>query len=104
FLEHSSGDIVQSVAVGSKPGLSVFDGSNIWVPNFSDNSITVVRARDGMVLGTLTGNGLNKPVEAAFDGQRILVTNGCGFSASLWKAADLTPIGTFSTGTGAPFG
>jgi DNA-binding beta-propeller fold protein YncE len=101
----SSGNIVQSVAVGSRsrPGMSVFDGSNIWVPSFSDNSITLVRARDGMVLGTLTGNGLNAPFQTAFDGQRILVTNQVG-SVSLWKAADLTPIGTFSTGVGVPFG
>ncbi len=75
----------------------MFDGSNIWVPNFTNSSITVVRARDGFVLATLTGNGLNQPQVAAFDGQRILVTNQAGNSVSMWKAADLTPIGVFST-------
>jgi streptogramin lyase len=95
---NGNGTIVQSVAVGAGPELPVFDGSSIWVPNGSANSITVVRARDGLVLATLTGNGLNGPDQAAFDGQRVLVTNSIGNSVSLWKATDLTPIGTFSTG------
>ena len=43
-------------------------------------------------------NGSSLPEQAAFDGQRILVTSGGGDSVSLWKAADLTPIGAFSTG------
>ena len=39
------------------------------------------------------------------DGQRILVTNSSGNSVSLWKAADLTPLGSFSTGASTgPFG
>jgi hypothetical protein len=50
------------------------------------------------VLATLTGNGLSRPFQAAFDGQRILVTNITGDSISLWKAADLTPLGSFTTG------
>jgi hypothetical protein len=103
----ANGNVIQSVPVGNTPHFPVFDGSNIWVPNFGGNSVTVVRARDGMVLATLTGNGLNGPNQAAFDGQRILVTNngGGGDSVSLWKAADLTPIGSISTGANTfPFG
>jgi hypothetical protein len=42
---------------------------------------------------------LNAPSVAAFDGQRVLVTNFIGDSVSLWKAADLTPLGSFPTGT-----
>ena len=57
-----------------------------------------MRASNGAVLATLTGNGLDFPVDASFDGQRVLVTNNTGHSVSLWKAADLTPIGSFSTG------
>jgi hypothetical protein len=34
-------------------------------------------------------------MQAAFDGERVLVTNFGGDSVSLWKAADLTPMGTF---------
>jgi len=57
------------------------------------------------VLATLTGNGLNGPTAAAFDGQRILVTNNAGNSVSLWKAADLTTLGSFGTGASTfPYG
>jgi hypothetical protein len=102
---NSSGAIVQTVGVGSLPLFPVFDGTNIWVPNSSDNTLTVVRASTGAVVATLTGNGLNDPEVAAFDGQRILVTDFIGNSVSLWKAADLTPIGTFVTGASTnPFG
>jgi len=99
----SAGAILQTVTVGSSR-FPVFDGTNIWVPNFS-NSVSVVRASNGVVLQTLTGNGLNVPVAAAFDGQRVLITNETGNSVSLWKAADLTALGSFATGSNTtPFG
>ena len=78
------------------------------MPNHGSSTVTVVRAKGGLagsVLATLSGNGLDEPFQAAFDGERILVTNAGGRSVSLWKASDLTPIGTFPAGTGAiPFG
>ncbi len=93
-----AGAVLQTVTVGSTPNGPVFDGANIWVPNFSSSSVSIVRASNGAVLATLTGNGLNGPTEASFDGQRVLVTDQSSNSVSLWKAADLTPLGTFSTG------
>jgi hypothetical protein len=105
FKLDSNGAIIQTVTVGSDPHFPVFDGTNIWVPDFGSNSVTVVRASTGTVLATLTGNGLNAPLTAAFDGERILITNQFGGNVSLWKAADLTPIGSFNTGPGTqPFG
>lgn len=96
----SSGTILQQVTVGSIPASPVFDGSSIWVPNFGSASVSVVRASNGAILQTLTGNGLSEPDSAAFDGERILVTNFSGNSVSLWKAADLTPLGNVPTGAG----
>jgi hypothetical protein len=96
----STGNVSQTVIVGAHPQFPVFDGANIWVPAFFDNSVSVVRARDGMVVATLTTNGLNRPTHAAFDGQRILVTNSQGDSLSIWRATDLTPIGNVSSGAG----
>jgi DNA-binding beta-propeller fold protein YncE len=93
----SNGNILQTVTVGDGPEIPIFDGTNIWVPNQNSSTISVIRASTGTVLATLSGNGLNQPVSAAFDGQRILVTNAGG-SVSLWKATDLTPLGTFSVG------
>jgi hypothetical protein len=105
---NSDGSIAQTIPVGTSPLFPVFDGTNIWVPNVSSNSVTVVRVKDAngnplataIVVATLTGNGLNVPFTAAFDGERILVTNNGGNNVSLWKAADLSPLGTFATGTG----
>ena len=99
---NANGSILLSVNVGDNPRYPAFDGTNIWVPNSSSDTVSVVRATGGLsgtVLATLSGNGLDGPEQVAFDGERILVTN-TGGSVSLWKATDLTPIGTFSTGAG----
>jgi hypothetical protein len=107
-----NGVILQTVTMDDAPGYPVFDGTNIWVPKFNSTA-TVVRVKDAsgnplttsFVLATLTGNGLDNPITAAFDGERILVTNQSGNSVSLWKAADLTPLGSFPTGLSTnPFG
>ena len=101
----ANGAILLTATVGLAPQAPIFDGSNIWVPNIVSSTVTVVRASNGAVLATLTGNGLLAPYSAAFDGQRILVPNQGGDNVSLWKAADLTTLGTFPTGTAsAPIG
>lgn len=110
----SNGGIIQSIVVGNIPSFPVFDGTNIWVPNYFSNSITVVRVKDAQgnplvnpfVLATLTANGLSGPITAAFDGERILVTNDSGSCLSLWKAADLSPLGSFDApvSSDAPYG
>jgi hypothetical protein len=100
---NAAGAVLQTVTVGQGGGsYPVFDGTNIWVPNSASGTITVLRASNGAILTTLTGNGMNSPSAAAFDGQRVLVTNVAAgaHSVSLWKAADLTPLGSFDTGAG----
>jgi hypothetical protein len=105
FKLDSNGSIIQTVTVGESPGFPVFDATNIWVPNHTSNSITVVRASTGNVIATLTGNGLSGPLSAAFDGERILITLFDGNGLSLWKATDLTPLGNLSTGASTlPYG
>jgi hypothetical protein len=110
---NSDGTIAQTFNVGDRPFHPLFDGTNLWVPNQFSDSVTVVRVKDAngnplasaFILTTLTGNGLNDPANVAFDGERILITNNNGDTVSLWKAADLTPIGNFPTGANtAPFG
>ena len=96
-------------SVGSTPAFPAFDGANIWVPNFGDSSLTVVRASDGTVLKTFSSgngdqNGLDQPNAAAFDGQRILVTNE-NAGLSLFQSTNLSPLGAISTpGVTTPFG
>jgi DNA-binding beta-propeller fold protein YncE len=98
---NSDGSIAQTISISNGPRLPVFDGTNIWVPHQSVGSVTVVRIKDAagnslatpFVLASLTGNGLGSPLIAAFDGERILVTTPNTNRISLWKAADLTPLG-----------
>lgn len=102
----AAGGILRTVnfGAGTTPKQPAFDGANLWVP-LGEDSVAVVRASDGAVLTTLTGNGIAFPAIATFDGQRILVSNNTGNSISLWRAADLTPLGSFTFATGAaPFG
>jgi hypothetical protein len=95
----AAGAILQTVTLGGSPQFPAFDGSNIWVPVGGTPKVAVVRASTGALLATLTGNGIASPFEAAFDGQRILVATAANV-ASLWKAADLSPIGAFPLGAG----
>ena len=99
----SNGSVLQSVPVGAGPNRPAFDGANVWVPNEHSDSVTVVRASTGTIVRTLTGNGLSTPAAAAFDGERVLVTS-LGGTVSLWRAADLTPLGTLATSTFQPYG
>ena len=92
----SDGAILQSVTVGPSPRYPVYDGTNIWVPSVGE--VRVVRAATGAVLATLTSIGLTTPVAAAFDGQRVLVTNSSGGVVTLWKAADFSLLGSVQTG------
>jgi S-layer family protein len=108
---NSNGTIAYTISAGSNPFGLVFDGMNLWVPHIDISKVSVVRVKDAagnplndpLVLATLTGNGLSSPYVAAFDGERILVTNISGGSVSLWKASDLTPLG-FATGADGIYG
>jgi YVTN family beta-propeller protein len=102
------GTIGTAVTVGAGPEQPAFDGENIWVPNYSDSSITVVQASSGKVVATIAsdgvgGNNLSGPEQASFDGERILVTNRGNESITLFKAADLSVIGNVGFGA-SPYG
>ena len=105
FKLDATGAILQTVTIDGQPQFPVFDGANIWVPVQNANSVTVVRASNGAILATLTGNGVTSPSGAAFDGERILITNPGANVVSLWKAANFAPLGSFTTGSAtAPSG
>ena len=96
----SNGSILQSVTVGIHPVFPAFDGANIWVPNNDTPSVAVVRASTGAVLATLTGPNIGGPWAAAFDGQRVAVTENFLQGVVLFKAADFTQLGLFPAGAG----
>ena len=59
--------------VGNHPVAVAFDGTNIWVPNAYDSSVTKLLASTGAVVGTYAVG--NWPNAVAFDGTNIWVTN-----------------------------
>jgi DNA-binding beta-propeller fold protein YncE len=60
--------------------MSVFDGTNMWIPNANSNTVTKLRASDGLRLGTFpTASG---PMGAAFDGVNIWVANSSSYTVS----------------------
>lgn len=92
------------ISVGLSPYFPAFDGMNIWVPNVQSSNISVVRAKGslaGTVLATLNGHGGG--TQAAFDGERILITEHNSDSVSLWNASTMTLITEFNV-VGGPFG
>ena len=95
----SSGAILQTVTVQSTPRHPVYDGVNIWVPA-SNGRISVVRAATGAILSTASDGSLGSGFQAAFDGQRVLVTHDDGSTISVWKATDLSEIGVVDPGQG----
>ena len=101
----SDGAILQTVEVGVLPAFPTFDGSNIWVPNVASGSVSIVRASDGSIVGTISP--INRPEAAAFDGERVLITQQAPDTiipgqVSLFRASDLTFLTAWATVSPTP--
>ena len=83
--------------VGKFPIGVVSDGTNIWVANGGSNTVTKLRARDGVVLGTFRVGKF--PIGLAFDGTNIWVANGESNNVMKLQTTDGTVLGTFNVGT-----
>jgi YVTN family beta-propeller protein len=88
------------VSVGSQPKGLAFDGANIWVANSGDNTVTKVRAIDGVVLGTYPSGG-TQPVALVKAGFSMFVVNKGSNSVTKLALSDGTLLGTASLGSGA---
>jgi len=78
-----------SFETGHSPCGLAFDGSNMWVSNYADNTVTKFRAGDGQALGTYTV-GPN-PCRMAFDGANMWVANLGNGTLSKLRASDGQP-------------
>ncbi len=85
---------IGTFAVGSAPMGLVFDGTNIWVTNSTDNTVTKMRASDGANLGTFAVGA--SPRRVAYDGTNIWVSNWNGNSVTKLRASDGAFIQTLS--------
>ena len=76
------------------PARVVFDGSSVWIANNVSNSVTKLRASDGVAQGTFpVGAG---PIQMAFDGSNIWVSNLDGNTVTKLRASDGVTLGTFN--------
>ncbi len=80
--------------VGGNPIGVAFDGANIWVANNGDGTVSKLRARDGVNLGTFSAPG--SPYGVAFDGANIWVT---GTYVVELRASDGVQLGLFDVGS-----
>jgi hypothetical protein len=79
-------------AVGSNPEGVAFDGTDIWVANYSSGTVTKLQASTGKVLGTFAVPGA---FDVAFDGANIWVTDQ-GQGVTKLRASDARRSGSFS--------
>ena len=86
--------------VGRNPAGLAFDGANMWVANESDNSVTKLRASDGLNLGTFPVRGAIQPNGVVYDGADIWVTGYGNNTLVKLLAANGTVLGTFPAGNG----
>jgi len=61
---------------GTFPWVTAFDGSDIWIANISDGTVSKLRPSDGATLGVFPAGPI--PIGLAFDGQNIWVANQGG--------------------------
>jgi YVTN family beta-propeller protein len=98
------GFVIQTVELGGELGFPIFDGTNIWVPDTSEGKVYVVRASNGVLLATLQFNTTHNFLAAAFDGERVAVTDTRGY-VHLWRATDFTYLGNLATdASSTPYG
>lgn len=98
FCAQAQAQIKCNVNSGGQPNGITFDGTNIWVVNYTQNNVRKVQPTTCNVLGTFTvGSG---PFGVVFDGANIWVTNFLGNSVTELNGTTGATIGTFSVGHG----
>src|SRR5207253_2333414 len=89
---------IQSFPVGTWPTALAFDGANVWVTNLGDNTVTKLRASDGVNLGTFRVG--EYPAWITFDGTNVWVSNLNTDNVTKLRASDGTVLGTFGVASG----
>jgi hypothetical protein len=76
-----------------------FDGARMWVTSQISDTVTVIRAHDGvidMTLGVADGIG-DKPVAIAFDGSNMWITNADDDTVTILRARDGSLVDVVNT-------
>src|SRR6185503_13227054 len=73
-----------------------FDGANVWVASHNSNTVTKLRAKDGVELGKFEVG--QRPTALAYDGSSIWVANLFDNTVTKLRATDGLELGTFRVG------
>jgi hypothetical protein len=97
-LRWYSANLVTAFPTGTGPVGAAFDGANIWVANYGDNTVTELRCSDGSNQGTYSAGG-SGPTWVAYDGANIWVANYTSNTVTKLSIATGALEGTFTVGT-----
>jgi len=87
----------QTFPVGKQPWVTVFDGTNIWISNRGDNTVSKLSLSDGAILATYPVG--SAPTGIVFDGANIWAANLNSNNVTKLRASDGAWLGTFAVGT-----
>jgi hypothetical protein len=87
----------QTYPAGTNPAAIAFDGSNLWITNYTSNVVTKLRANDGVIVGTYPTGAWSLGI--AFDGANIWVVNANSSTVTKLQATDGTLVGTYPVGS-----
>ncbi|MGA8762531.1 MAG: hypothetical protein WB562_06540, partial [Candidatus Sulfotelmatobacter sp.] len=96
LLKWYAANTTTSFNVGNEPNGVAFDGANILVTNFSDGTVSKLRANDGTLLGTFTIGAGVEPFGVTFDGANIWVSNVATSTVTKLQATTGKILGTFT--------
>jgi len=82
---------------GNQPSGLMFDGVDLWVTNFADDTLKKHRTVNGSVIG-FVGVGAG-PSALAFDGVNIWITNETANTVQKLQAINGSVLGTYAVGT-----
>jgi len=86
----------QTYPAGTNPAAIAFDGSNLWITNYTSNVVTKLRGNDGVIVGTYPTGAW--PLGIAFDGVNIWVVNANSNTLTKLQASDGMLVGTYPVG------
>jgi len=96
----STGVQINSIGVGHFPGNLCFDGTNVWVTNSNDGTVTEIVASTASVSGTFSvGSSSYTPIGICFDGTYIWTANKNVNNVSKILASNGSLINTYSVGS-----
>ena len=97
-IDASSGKLIRTIPVGSRPVYVSSDGTHVWVANAFGGTVSEIDASSGTVIRTIPVG--NHPNAVSSDGAHVWVTNQSGTTINEIEASSGTVIRTIAVGSG----